>query len=335
MQARDVRRLTDKSNIEKVLELYKSKKWEYPEFDKEDGKTVFWTGVWEKVNDTLAVLPRDPMTNKLYEIKFKNKFPEVVIKKEKCEPLTKQGITIVADLRCAEWWKTYNFEWIEYYIARDNEDIKNKIFRENFQANRIVTTKVTDMIRTFGLSSFNQDISNWDVSNVRNMTHMFYRAEKFNQPLNNWNVSNVTNMEGMFFWTKSFNQPLNNWNVANVRNMSEMFLMASSFNQPLNNWNVSNVRNMRYMFQVAGKFNQPLNNWDVSNVTDMQAMFAQAISFNQDISNWDVSNVTDMTHMFSDANSFNQNISKWDVSKVSDWRYFSSLSLENLPPKFR
>jgi|GEM_PF-4143823 len=42
------------------------------------------------------------MTNKLYEIKFKNKFPEVVIKKEKCEPLTKQGITIVADLRCAE-----------------------------------------------------------------------------------------------------------------------------------------------------------------------------------------------------------------------------------------
>jgi len=26
MQARDVRRLTDKSNIEKVLELYKSKK---------------------------------------------------------------------------------------------------------------------------------------------------------------------------------------------------------------------------------------------------------------------------------------------------------------------
>ena len=70
MQARDVRRLTDKSNIEKVLELYKSKKWEYPEFDKEDGKTVFWTGVWEKVNSSLATLPKDPSTNKPYKIEI-------------------------------------------------------------------------------------------------------------------------------------------------------------------------------------------------------------------------------------------------------------------------
>ena len=58
------------------------------------------------------------------------------------------------------------------------------------------------------------DISNWNVSNVTNMSEMFYRAESFNQPLK-WNVSNVTDMKRMFHRAESFNQPLNNWNVSN------------------------------------------------------------------------------------------------------------------------
>ena len=82
------------------------------------------------------------------------------------------------------------------------------------------------------------DISNWNVSNVTNMSEMFYRAESFNQPLK-WNVSNVTDMKRMFHRARSFNQPLNNWNVSNVRNMDRMFAEARSFNQPLNKWDVS------------------------------------------------------------------------------------------------
>ena len=35
---------------------------------------------------------------------------------------------------------------------------------------------------------FNQDINSWDVSNVTNMSSMFYRATSFNKPLNNWNT---------------------------------------------------------------------------------------------------------------------------------------------------
>ena len=36
--------------------------------------------------------------------------------------------------------------------------------------------------------SFNQDISNWDVSNVTNMYGMLMGAEMFNQNLSGWNV---------------------------------------------------------------------------------------------------------------------------------------------------
>jgi surface protein len=37
--------------------------------------------------------------------------------------------------------------------------------------------------------SFNQDISNWDVSEVTDMGIMFYNAEAFNQDISNWDAS--------------------------------------------------------------------------------------------------------------------------------------------------
>ena len=41
-------------------------------------------------------------------------------------------------------------------------------------------------------SSFNRDISNWDVSNVVFMRQMFFGAMIFNQDLSSWAVYNVT-----------------------------------------------------------------------------------------------------------------------------------------------
>ena len=71
----------------------------------------------------------------------------------------------------------------------------------------------------------------------------------FNQEISKWYVSNVKDMEGMFRFAMSFNQPLNNWNVSNVTNMGMIFLGAYSFNQHLNNWDVSNVKNTENMFR--------------------------------------------------------------------------------------
>jgi surface protein len=150
-------------------------------------------------------------------------------------------------------------------------------------------------------TSFNQNISSWDVSNVTDMYAMFYGAQAFNQPIGTWDVSNVTIMNTMFTNATSFNQPIGSWNVGNVTNMNTMFFSATSFNQPIGSWNVGNVTNMSTMFKAASSFNQPIGSWNVSNVTNMFEMFAFATAFNQNISSWDVSNVTNMSTMFYDV----------------------------------
>ena len=129
-------------------------------------------------------------------------------------------------------------------------------------------------------------IKNWDVSNVTNMSGMFWAAKSFNKPIGNWDVSNVTDMEGMFERAESFNKPIGNWDVSNVTNMRGMFFGAESFNQPIGDWDVSNVTDMMYMFYHAESFNQPIGNWDVSHVTDMEGMFERAESFNQPLDNF-------------------------------------------------
>ena len=95
---------------------------------------------------------------------------------------------------------------------------------------------ITDMSNLFDkeeLRDFNEDISAWDVSNVKSMEKMFCDATSFNQPIGNWNVQNVTNMQRMFSRATSFNQPIGNWNVENVSNMMSMFEEATSFKQTL------------------------------------------------------------------------------------------------------
>ncbi|HJM48056.1 MAG TPA: BspA family leucine-rich repeat surface protein [Candidatus Marinimicrobia bacterium] len=170
----------------------------------------------------------------------------------------------------------------------------------------------------FGYPNFNDDISNWDVSNVTNMSYLFSGATSFNQDLSSWDVSSVESMGHIFYGATSFNQDLSSWDVSNVTNMYGSFWEATNFNGDISNWDVSSVTSMRNMFKQASNFNQNMSSWNVSSVTNMYSIFHEASNFNQDISSWDLSSVTSTRNMFYDATSFNQDISLWDVSGVGN-----------------
>ena len=179
------------------------------------------------------------------------------------------------------------------------------------------------------------NISDWNVSQVTDMSNLFRNKRTFNDNIGDWDVSSVTNMYGMFAYARNFSQPLNNWDVSQVTDMRVMFDSAGFFNQPLNNWDVSSVTAIYAMFRNASSFNGDVIEWDVSSVSAMPSMFLSASSFNQNISAWDVSKVTNVNYMFLSASSFNQNISGWCVTNIAseptDFSTNSPLIQSNTP----
>ena len=118
------------------------------------------------------------------------------------------------------------------------------------------TVNVTTMKKAFNGSfrnSFNEDISNWNVRNVKDMSSMFKDASQFNQDLSKWDVSKVSDMSSMFQNATGFNQDLSKWDVSNVNDMSNMFNGASAFNWSVTFWSVKSTCNLNQMFSSATK----------------------------------------------------------------------------------
>jgi surface protein len=201
---------------------------------------------------------------------------------------------------------------------------------------------------------FNQDITAWDISRVRDLNNTFNGAVAFNngqgpggvgtKPLN-WNTSEVTVMNNMFYGATSFNQNIDNWDTSKVAGFTGMFTSASSFNNGLASgvggtmiWrtNPGVSASMGNMFNSAASFNQNISAWNTAAVTGMHYMFNSAVKFNNgqpagtsggaDLT-FSTSNVANMTYMFQGASVFNQNVSSFDTSKVTDMSYMFSRTL--------
>ncbi len=86
---------------------------------------------------------------------------------------------------------------------------------------------VTSLFNFYGdCSSFDGDITNWDVSGVSLMNAMFNRASVFNQDISSWDTSSVLSMSGMFNDAFAFNHNLGGWDISSL--FSCTFMLTDS-----------------------------------------------------------------------------------------------------------
>lgn len=140
--------------------------------------------------------------------------------------LDNDGITLKAKPDTAAG-TTYEINGVTYTVV-DNDMLKSWISADK-DMSTAVTTLVTDMKEIFkGKSSFNDNISSWDCSNVISMEGMFEGASTFNKDISKWDTNKVTNMDKMFKSAAKFNQDLSNWCVVNLATEPTDFTTGSA-----------------------------------------------------------------------------------------------------------
>lgn len=78
----------------------------------------------------------------------------------------------------------------------------------------------------------NINISRWEVSQVEDMTQMFWNCEDFNCDLSHWNVKSVEATSGMFYNCKKLNCDLSNWELNRLKYCLGMFTGCSAMDLP-------------------------------------------------------------------------------------------------------
>lgn len=145
----------------------------------------------------------------------------------------------------------YLLDGVSYLVVANNFELKSA-YNSGRDMSTVVTTRVIDMNELFsGKQSFNDDISSWDVSNVKYANRLFRNATDFNQDISAWDISNIQDFSAFFAGAAAFNQDISGWDVSDATNMSYMFQGAMSFDQDLSGWDVSNVEFYDYFANLT------------------------------------------------------------------------------------
>jgi len=134
-------------------------------------------------------------------------------------------------------------------------------------------------------TQYGHPISTWCVGQISDFTSLFDADRNslvvtFNEGLSDWDLSGAITLERMFSGAREFNQDLSSWDTSNVISFLGTFNNCTAFNNDILNWDTSNAGSMAFMFNNATSFSQNIDTWITSNVQFFSAMFQRASSFN-------------------------------------------------------
>ena len=184
-------------------------------------------------------------------------------------------------------------------------------------------------------------LKNFDVSNITNMSSMFYNDSSIIsiEELRNWNTLNVVNMGWVFCYCHSLSSidALSEWDVSKVQTLDSFLMEDSNITslEPLKNWNTSNVTTLSQIFWGIGVSNlKGLENWNTSNFENISSAFTSCSNLVsvKALKNWDTSKVTNMRQTFSSTGITSlDGLENWNTSKVTRMeRTFQFAKIENL-----
>ncbi len=134
-------------------------------------------------------------------------------------------------------------------------------------------------------------IDSWEfASSLTDFSNLFdadtsHSNSSFNANISSWNVSSVTDMSSMFNGCSSFNQDISNWNVSSVQNMSSMFKGCTTFRQSLTDWDVSSVLSSGFSAMFEGTGYWPQDNYSTAS-GDSYMLYTWSPSWYSRNSNW-------------------------------------------------
>lgn len=103
-------------------------------------------------------------------------------------------------------------------------------------------TTLTDLTRMFesadlsGVSGYGA----WDMSNIERISFIFGAASNVTDDITQWNVSNISDMSSVF-QAADFDQDISGWDVSSATNMGQMFFNNQTMTHSFTGWNVSGV----------------------------------------------------------------------------------------------